>query len=118
MQAALRGFPGAAVVGKSADASDPLTDALAASLANGPMQVARNLGQSTIRCDLALKKPSAKAYDVAVLVDGERHYGVHDIVDRYVTQPELLRASGWDVRFALGKDWLLAREALLKAVSS
>jgi hypothetical protein len=116
MQAALRGFPGAAVVGKSADASDPLADALAASLAGGSLHVARNLGQSTIRCDLALKKPNAKAYDVAVLVDGERHYSVQDIVDRYVTQPELLRASGWDVRFALGKDWLLAREALLKAL--
>jgi hypothetical protein len=117
MQSALRGFPGAAVVGKSSDASDPLADALAAKLDGGNLQVARNLGQSTIRCDLALKKPAAKAYDTAVLVDGDRHYGVQDVVDRYVTQPELLRASGWDVRFALGKDWLLAREALLKGLS-
>ena len=29
-------------------------------------------------------------------------------VDRYVTYPNLLRASGWEVQFALAKDWIAA----------
>ena len=48
-------------------------------------------------------------FKTAILTDNEAHYEVADVVDRYVTYPGLLRTSGWDVQFALAKDWLAAQ---------
>ncbi len=106
MAAALHGYPGADVVSRVADGEDPLIEALAQRLATPQLGVIRHLGQSKLRCDLAVGTAGSSDYQLAILTDSENHYTLVDVVDRYVTRPEILRSAGWQVRFALAKDWL------------
>lgn len=107
MRAALAGYPGADLVAKAAAASDPLADFIAAAYRQQGRSVVRGLGQSTARCDIALKPPGGTAaFSTAILTDNAAHYGIVDVIDRYVTYPGLLRAAGWSVEFGFAKDWL------------
>ena len=106
MRAALAGYPGAEHVDRATLLPDPLADALADATRAGGLDAVRSFGQSTARCDVAVRDPKAALFTTAILTDNDAHYDVKDVVDRYVTYPALLRASGWKVRFALAKDWL------------
>ena len=106
MAASLQGFPGADVVGRASVAADPLAVALARKLAATGIHVTHNLGQSTIRCELAIKASGAPGHQTAILTGNLQSFGIAEVVDRHVIQPEILRSAGWDVRFALAKDWL------------
>lgn len=106
MRVALTGYPGAEHVDRSGQLPDPLADRIAEVQARSGQDVVRGLGQSTARCDVAVKPAGAGSFTTAILTDSDSHYEVTDVVDRYVTYPALLRASGWKVEFALAKDWL------------
>lgn len=106
MRVALAGFPGTEHVDRSGQLPDPLADRIAEAHAKSGQDVVRGLGQSTARCDVAIKARGAATFDTAILTDNDSHYEVADVVDRYVTYPALLRASGWKVQLALAKDWL------------
>lgn len=64
------------------------------------------VGQSRFRCDLAVRSKDGRAYAVGILVDTDSHYQNGNLVDRYLTQPGILRTFGWKVAFVLAKDWL------------
>ncbi|MGE0766328.1 MAG: AAA domain-containing protein [Hyphomicrobiaceae bacterium] len=106
MQRALRGYPGADHIAHVADLADPLADLIAQTYGRQGRSVVRGLGQSTARCDVAVRAQGAAAFTTAVLTDNGRHYAVRDVIDRYVTYPGLLRSAGWNVEFALAKDWI------------
>ena len=106
MRAAVAGYPGADHVDRSAQQADPLADMIAASLRNQGRDAVRGLGQSTARCDIAVKDRGGSTFSTAILTDNAAHYQISDVVDRYVTYPGLLRASGWKVELALAKDWI------------
>jgi len=106
MRAAVAGYPGADHVDRSGQHVDPLADMIAASLRNQGRDAVRGLGQSTARCDIAVKDRGGSTFSTAILTDNAAHYRIPDIVDRYVTYPGLLRASGWKVELALAKDWI------------
>ena len=109
MRVALAGYPGAEHVDRATQLADPLADILAEAYKGDGREIVRALGQSTARCDLAIRDAASPMFKTAILTDNETHYEVTDVVDRYVTYPSLLRAAGWDVRFALAKDWLAAQ---------
>jgi hypothetical protein len=79
---------------------------IAEQLAAQGMTVSRCVGHSTLRADIAVKTPGEDEYQRAILVDTEAHYAVPNVVERYVTRPQLFRAFGWQVEQVLGKDWL------------
>ncbi len=106
MRTALAGYPGADHVDRAAQLADPLADHIAATLQRQGREVARGLGQSTARCDVAIKDTGSANYATAILTDNDAHYQIADVVDRYVTYPGLLKASGWKVELALAKDWV------------
>ena len=109
MRSALTGYSGAEHVDRAASFNDPLADQLAErERAEGRLAV-RAFGQSTARCDIAVRDVNSALFKTAILTDNEGHYEVADVVDRYVTYPSLLRASGWQVQFALAKDHLPTR---------
>ena len=104
--AAVAGYPGADRVAQAGQVADPLADVIAETYRAEGRTVARGLGQSTARCDIALRPAGAAAFTTAILTDNAGHYAIADMIDRYVTYPGLLRAAGWSVEFALAKDWL------------
>ncbi len=109
MRTALAGYPGAEHVERVTVSADPLADLVAASERAAGRDVARAYGQSTARCDVAVRDATSARFDTAILTDNDAHYDIADVVDRYVTYPALLKASGWTVQFALAKDWLSAK---------
>jgi hypothetical protein len=106
MRAAVAGYPGSEHIGRAARAADPLADLVAETYRRQGRTVVRGLGQSTARCDVAVRAAPGGALTTAVLTDNRSHYAIADVIDRYVTYPGLLRAAGWSVEFALAKDWL------------
>ena len=83
-------------------------DAVSARIARGleadGLIAARHVGHSTLRVDVAVRKPEEDEYIRAILVDTEAHYAITDLVERYVTRPAIFRAFGWEVEQVLGKD--------------
>lgn len=72
------------------------------------------VGQSRFRCDLAVRAKEGNAYVLGILVDTDAHYQNVNLVDRYLTQPGILRKFGWKVAFVLTKDWLHEPSAVLE----
>ena len=65
-----------------------------------------DVGQSRFRCDLAVRQEGDRAYRLAIQVDSEAHYANANLLERYLLQPSILKAFGWEVMIVLGKDWL------------
>ena len=88
-------------------AHDAVAARIAAELEGQGMIAARNIGHSTLRIDVAGRKPDDDGYTRAYLVDSEAQYAITDVVERHVTRPAIFRAFGWEVEQVLGKDWVL-----------
>jgi len=71
------------------------------------MIAAHNIGHSTLRIDVAGRKPDEDGYTQAYLVDSEAQYAITDVVERHVTRPAIFHAFGWEVEQVLGKDRVL-----------
>lgn len=93
---------------------DAVIDQVAARLRQRGHHVDLQVGQSRFRCDIAVRGKDAKGYALGVLVDTESHYRNSNLIDRYLTQPGILRAFGWKVAIVLTKDWLHEPEAVLE----
>ncbi|MGD9805777.1 MAG: AAA domain-containing protein [Hyphomicrobiaceae bacterium] len=106
MREALAGYPGAENILRATQVADPLADFICETYRDQGKATVRGLGQSTARCDVAVRALGADAFTTAILTDNASHYAIADVVDRYVTYPGLLRAAGWKVELALAKDWL------------
>jgi predicted DNA-binding WGR domain protein len=85
---------------------DAVIDALAAALRTRGYAVDANVGQSRFRCDLAIRGERENFYVMGILVDTDAHYANSNLLERYLTQPSILRAFGWRIRLVLTKDWL------------
>jgi predicted DNA-binding WGR domain protein len=84
---------------------DAVCEAVAAGLRARGYEVDLRVGQSRFRCDLAVRAPTENMYQLGVLVDTETHYANPSALDRYLTQPSILRAFGWRFALVLTKDW-------------
>ena len=69
--------------------------------------VDEQIGQSSFKCTLAIKKhPQDRQYTMGILIDDEKHYGNNDLVEQYYQRPSILQAFGWKVITVFSKDWL------------
>lgn len=60
------------------------------------------IGQSRFRCDVAVRAKGATQHQVGLLLDVTGQTGV---LERFHTQPSILKAFGWQVLVILAKDW-------------
>src|SRR6185503_11364389 len=74
---------------------DAVVEQVAAALRQRGYAVDLNVGQSKFRCDLAVRGSGDSLYQLGILVDTERHYANPNLLDRYLMQPAILRAFGW-----------------------
>jgi hypothetical protein len=88
-----------------------VASSLAAALRAKGHVVDERVGQSRFRCDLGVRGEGA--YKLGILVDTSAHYANADLLERYVHQPGVLRAFGWEVELVLAKDWLHEPVAVL-----
>jgi predicted DNA-binding WGR domain protein/MoxR-like ATPase len=95
---------------------DAAAAALAEALRARGYAVDLNVGQSKFRCDLAVRLPTATAYQLGILLDTEAHYANNNLLDRYVMQPSILRAFGWRFALVLAKDWFHQPEDVLARI--
>jgi len=104
MAAALLEY-GASTDGRGGDKQGQLVaDQVAAKLSELGFVVARNHGQSDLKCHVAVKRTGESNFHLAVQIDDRAHYDT-DLAARYVVQPSILSAFGWNVITVLGKDW-------------
>src|SRR5262249_11152117 len=74
---------------------DVVVEQLAARLRTRGYEVDQNVGQSSFRCDLAVRRPGEREYRAGILVDTEAYYRQTDILERDVMRPKLLESFGW-----------------------
>ncbi|HEV7405135.1 MAG TPA: WGR domain-containing protein, partial [Chthoniobacteraceae bacterium] len=84
---------------------DAVVRQLAAALRERGLRVDEHVGQSRFRCDLAVRASDARHYCLGILIDTARQYANPDVAERWVTQPAILRAFGWQVALVLTRDW-------------
>jgi predicted DNA-binding WGR domain protein len=89
---------------------------LAKALRQRGLVVDEKVGQSRFRCDLAVCLNDDSAYRVGVVIDTLEHYANADVLERYVTQPGILRAFGWQVAVVLTRDWYHEPEAIIARI--
>jgi hypothetical protein len=85
-------------------AQDPAVLALAAALRGRGYEVDVDVGASHLRCDVAIRRRGAPAYDLGLLVDTPAHYRVAAPLERYVQRPGVLASAGWQTLLVLAKD--------------
>ncbi|MDB6174456.1 MAG: hypothetical protein JWL59_3767 [Chthoniobacteraceae bacterium] len=95
---------------------DTVIEQLAAALRARGHTVALHVGQSRFRCDMAVSKPGGTEYLLGIFIDSKAHYSNPDILERYITQPSILRAFGWKTTLILGRDWFFEPEAVLERI--
>ncbi|HEV7330446.1 MAG TPA: AAA domain-containing protein [Flavisolibacter sp.] len=82
--------------------------------ANGYV-VDEQIGQSSFKCSLAVKKSEKdEQYCLGILVDDDDHYRNDDLVEQYFQRPSLLQAFGWKVVNVYAKDWLEDEDKVLR----
>ncbi|MGE5195181.1 MAG: AAA domain-containing protein, partial [Deltaproteobacteria bacterium] len=89
----------------SADDGDAVADQLAAELTGRGYRVDRRVGQSMLRCDLAVCRPGDEAYRLGILVDTDAFYRHPDLLEKNLLRPRLLEEFGWKIAHVLTKDW-------------
>jgi hypothetical protein len=88
-----------------AQTADAVLSQLAAALVERGYICDRAVGQSSFRCDLAIRRPDERSYRLGILVDTDEYYRGTNLLERDVLKPKLLRAFGWKVARVLTKDW-------------
>jgi hypothetical protein len=89
---------------------------LSAALRQRGCLVDESVGQSRFRCDLAVRRKDEPFYQLGILLDSDAHYANPNLVERYFTQPSILRAFGWRVIIVLAKDWFHEPDAVLDRI--
>ncbi len=95
-------------------AADAVTAELTDALRQRGYHVDTAVGQSSFRCDLALRRDGDRTYRLGILVDTDDYYRHSNLLEHEVLRPKLLRAFGWTVAHVLTKDWLENRNGILE----
>lgn len=79
--------------------------------------VDENVGQSTFKCALAIKKNKEdEDYSLGILIDDEHHYNNENVIEQYYQKPSVLKAFGWRIVNIYAKDWLEDQELVMQRV--
>src|SRR5262249_3902994 len=99
-------------IGEESEA-DAVLDQLTDGLVRRGYLVDRAVGQSSFRCDLAIRRPEERSYCLGILLDTDAYYQNADLLEQDVLKPKLLRAFGWRVAQVLTKEWFENRDGVL-----
>lgn len=87
-------------------ADDEIASELVARLRSAGWRVARNVGRSSFRVDVAVVDPyRPERYLAAVLLDGPAYERARTTRDREIAQPSMLARLGWNVYRLWALDW-------------
>jgi hypothetical protein len=100
----------------SPDRPDAVVEQLAVALGERGYQMDRNVGQSSFRCDLAVRRAGDRGYRAGILVDTDAYYRHQDILERDVMRPALLRSFGWSIVHVSAKDWYCDQAGVLQSL--
>lgn len=78
--------------------------------------IEHDVGQSSFRCDLAVRATDERVHRLGILIDTEKYYQNDNVLERDVFRPRLLRNFGWEVMLVLTKDWLKDQSAVLATI--
>lgn len=84
------------------DGSDGIAHQIASALRSRGWEADTAVGQSRFRCDVAVRQKGSAQHQVGLLLDVTGGTGV---LERFHTQPSILKAFGWRTLVILGKDW-------------
>jgi predicted DNA-binding WGR domain protein len=93
--------------------SAALAKQIAAALQARGWDADTHIGQSRFRCDVAVRSQGATQHQVGLLLDVTGQTGV---LERFHTQPSILKAFGWQVLVILAKDWWHDPAAVIERV--
>ncbi|MCE5297085.1 MAG: DUF4011 domain-containing protein [Euryarchaeota archaeon] len=94
-----------------------LEGSIASALTARGHQVARNVGSSSIRVDVAVMDPAQKGrYLIGVLCDGTSYTAGRNARDREIVREGVLKNLGWNTIRVWSRDWALDRERTLDRI--
>ena len=96
---------------------EPITQELAAALRQRGLHVETDVGQSTFRLPIAVRKQEAEAHTLGILIDDAAHFAQRDLLERFLLRPGALGAFGWRVTQVFTKDWHHDRDAVLHQIA-
>lgn len=96
------------------EARDAIAQGLEKALVGLGFIVEHGVGESSFRCDLAVRRKDDVHRRLAIFLDGERLHGVGNPMEAWVVRPGILRAFGWRVEIVLAKDWVAEPEKVLR----
>lgn len=81
--------------------------------------VTENVGQSSFKCSLGVKKTKEDTeFILGISIDDEDHYGNDDVLEQYFLKPELLKHNGWKLCQIYTKDWIDNQNRVIKMLKS
>ena len=81
--------------------------------------VTENIGQSSFKCSLGVKKSKEDTeFILGISIDDESHYGNDDVLEQYFLKPELLKHNGWKLCQIYTKDWIDNQNRVIKMLKS
>ncbi len=96
--------------------ADIVATQVAAALEQQGWLVDREVGHSAFRLPLAVRRTGGTRYALGLLIDDDRHYAQHDLLERYLQRPAILEAFGWRLVTVYTKDWLHDAESVLRQI--
>ncbi|MBR9884922.1 MAG: DUF4011 domain-containing protein, partial [Oceanospirillales bacterium] len=98
------------------DDSFLMIEAIAQRLRSEGLHVVTQYGQSSVKCDLAVRRAEDRHFSLGILTDNVEHYKIKDLINRYHTQGSVLSAFGWTLCHVLAKDWYKDSDAVVKRI--
>lgn len=81
--------------------------------------VTENIGQSSFKCSLGVKKSKGETeFMLGISIDDDHHYGNDDVLEQYFLKPELLKHNGWKLCQIYTKDWIDNQNRVIKMLKS
>lgn len=93
------------VAGTGPGTEESVVAPLAAALRQRGLLVETEVGQSTFRLSLAIRRPTADAHTLGLMLDDAAHYAQQDLLERYLLRAGVLQSFGWRVATVFTKDW-------------
>jgi superfamily I DNA and/or RNA helicase/predicted DNA-binding WGR domain protein len=81
--------------------------------------VTENVGQSSFKCSLGVKKSKEDTeFILGISIDDESHYVNDDVLEQYFLKSELLKHNGWKLCQIYTKDWIDNQNRVIKMLKS